>query len=695
MPPSKKKTQATERPSLKEGTTPSLHNTRMAWVAVLLLCAICVSVFAAAQARIQSVNDVILHGVTIGGVDVSDMTRDEAVDAVSRVYNARINGNPVYVYASNEDMASEARNPEVSDTDSIEEVRQNTVAWATNASELDAQVDYFALADTALAAGRGGVFAQLGLESVEEDIPVVVNLNNQMVDALAQEIDYTLGDPYDNFGVAMEGGKAYVTPGHDGYMVDREWLSSKISEALLKEDTVERAFVADVQYHEVQIDEESAQYTADLINTSIADGLNLNCGEVSWTLSPSQLAHWVRTEEMADGKGGHKLQPYINGAQAKSALLVAANGGFAEGSAKMAFEKNNGKIFVNISGADELPMVGDAVDEMDNVLFGGRAEKPLPAIEEHDEVPHVEVHTAKVPKQMTLEDAVQYGIVTIVSEYTTEYTAGAEARNHNIHLAADLIDQSITPGGKVWSFNEVVGGECDAEKGFEAAAIIANNETVDAIGGGVCQVATTVFNAAYQAGYDIVERSNHTLFIPSYPAGRDATIAWPELDLKFRNETNSDILLDMSYTDTTVTATIYGIDPGYTVNTDTGEMLPGQKAKTRYEYDAELGPGEEYTKSYGVDGQQITVIRYVYDSSDALVREDTFHSEYSAVDTVIVQGDASMVDKVEEGSEEMTEGEEITEGEESSEEMSSSIEEEWVDTGEEYYEEEVYTEEEW
>lgn len=658
------------RPSVKDKKLPNQAITRMAGTVALMVIALATIVFLAGAHRLYSVNETALAGVRVGGIDVSGQTQEQIVDSIARTYNERITSAPIYVYVSELDMTSEARNPEVGEFDSIEEVRAQTVAWATDATELDAQIDYGSLAAQALQAGKDSLSAKLGIDQISVDIPVSVNINNQAVDNFAQQIDYTLGDPYDNFGVEIDGDTAYVTEGHDGYMVDRSWLAEKLSDAMLQEDVSARAFVANVVYHKVQIDEQSASNTADLINAAIANGIDFTCGNTSWSLNSNQLAHWIRTEVMPDGQGAYKLQPYINPDQAKSALLVSANGGFAEGSAKMSFEENGDSYNVVISGASELPMVGEAVDDMDKVLFGGREETPLPSPSDGAETPHVEIRNAPVVSTMTLDEALEYGIVTIVSEYTTEYTEGAEARNHNIHLAAKLLDGSITQGGGIWSFNNIVGGECDEEKGFQAAGAIVNNETIDAIGGGICQVATTVFNAAYQAGYEIVERNNHSLYIASYPAGRDATISWPDLDLQFKNETASDILLEMSYTDSTVTATIYGIDPGYTVSTETGELLPGQKSKTRYEYDPELGAGGEYTKSYGSDGQEITVMRLVYDSDGNKVHEDTFHSNYDATDTIIVQGDSSAVSDVEEH--EFDAYEEYSEDEES-----VDIEEEW------------------
>ena len=127
------------------------------------------------------------------------------------------------------------------------------------------------------------------------------------------------------------------------------------------------------------------------------------------------------------------------------------------------------------------------------------------------------------------------GITGLVSSYTTIYAADAN-RVHNVRLVADLIDRTLIAPGTTFSFNETT-GERNADKGFLEAPVIINGELQTGLGGGVCQVSTTVFNAAYEAGLDITERTNHALYISHYPQGRDATVNYPDLDLKFVNDT--------------------------------------------------------------------------------------------------------------------------------------------------------------
>ena len=133
--------------------------------------------------------------------------------------------------------------------------------------------------------------------------------------------------------------------------------------------------------------------------------------------------------------------------------------------------------------------------------------------------------------QRTTEIAKTMGITSVVSSYTTTY-GGTPGRLNNVQLVAKLIDGTLIAPGETFSFNGTT-GERTAAKGFQEAPVIINGELQNGLGGGICQVSTTVFNAAFEAGLPITARTNHALYISHYPLGRDATVNYPDLDLKF------------------------------------------------------------------------------------------------------------------------------------------------------------------
>ena len=133
-------------------------------------------------------------------------------------------------------------------------------------------------------------------------------------------------------------------------------------------------------------------------------------------------------------------------------------------------------------------------------------------------------------------------------------------------LVAQLIDGALIAPGKTFSFNGTT-GERTAEKGFEEAPVIINGELQTGLGGGICQVSTTVFNAAYEAGLQIDERTNHALYISHYPLGRDATVNYPDLDLKFTNDTDHWLLLRTFVGSGSLTVNLYGTPQNRRVET--------------------------------------------------------------------------------------------------------------------------------
>ncbi|MDR2587243.1 MAG: VanW family protein, partial [Coriobacteriales bacterium] len=211
------------------------------------------------------------------------------------------------------------------------------------------------------------------------------------------------------------------------------------------------------------------------------------------------------------------------------------------------------------------------------------------------------------------------------------------AKVTNIQLAADLINNSFVEPGGVWSFNDTT-GECNAEKGFQQAKAIVEGEYVDEIGGGICQVATTIFNAVFDSGLPIAERVNHGFYLVAYPAGRDAAVSWRWPDLKFENDTGNWILITMSYTDSTVTCTLWGTNPGYRVETEDTGFTDRTDFETKEIENPELAKGEKHVKQEGVRGRTIVVTRYVYNSAGELLRKASFRSVYEPEKEIIEVG---------------------------------------------------------
>jgi hypothetical protein len=155
------------------------------------------------------------------------------------------------------------------------------------------------------------------------------------------------------------------------------------------------------------------------------------------------------------------------------------------------------------------------------------------------------------------------GITELVSSFTTHHPCCAP-RVTNIHRGADIIRGTVLEPGQVFSLNDIVGARTLA-KGFVVAPVYYEDFTED-VGGGISQLATTTFNAAWWGGFEIVEHHPHTIYFDRYPLGREATVNYPYLDLKFRNDSHHGVLVWTSYSDTSITVSLYGDTEGRAVH---------------------------------------------------------------------------------------------------------------------------------
>ncbi len=135
-----------------------------------------------------------------------------------------------------------------------------------------------------------------------------------------------------------------------------------------------------------------------------------------------------------------------------------------------------------------------------------------------------------------------WGVKEVVGEYSTRYNAEDLPRTQNLRRGAELINGSVVKPGEVFSLEEAL-GEVDYEHGFADAGVISNGEHIDSLGGGLSQVATTVFNAGFEAGMDDTEHHPHQYYFDRYPAGREATLWTGKLDVKFTNSTTHGVLV--------------------------------------------------------------------------------------------------------------------------------------------------------
>ncbi|WP_327377850.1 VanW family protein [Streptomyces sp. NBC_01216] len=235
------------------------------------------------------------------------------------------------------------------------------------------------------------------------------------------------------------------------------------------------------------------------------------------------------------------------------------------------------------------------------------------------------VTTARVEPELTRASAARMGIEEQMSTFTVEFPT-APYRTTNIGRAAELINGSLVRPGEVWSYNRTVGERTKAN-GFVDGTMILDGQYHSAPGGGVSAVATTVFNAIFFAGVKPVEYGAHSFYIERYPAGREATVAWGTLDLRFRNDSGHSIYIAASATDHSVTVSFLG-----TKKYDRVEAVAGPR--TRLTEPAERkGTGAACEPQTPLEGFDIDVDRVFHDGGAEVGRE-TFRTHYTPRDRV-------------------------------------------------------------
>jgi vancomycin resistance protein YoaR len=236
---------------------------------------------------------------------------------------------------------------------------------------------------------------------------------------------------------------------------------------------------------------------------------------------------------------------------------------------------------------------------------------------------------------LTTKEAKELGITRELVRYSTFYTGTAD-RITNLKLATTLLDGTRIAPGATFSFNKAVGPRTEA-RGFRSAPVIIGGTYEEGIGGGVSQVATTVFNAAWEAGLKIKERTAHALYISRYPLGRDATVNYPEIDLKFVNDTKHWLVMRAVPTETGIAISLLGAPTGRRVVSVAGELQEIGPAKIKRVPDPGLFVGEKVIEELGSPPRAVTVTRTVYIGNRVLY-EETWRTAYQSEPRVIRYG---------------------------------------------------------
>jgi vancomycin resistance protein YoaR len=214
----------------------------------------------------------------------------------------------------------------------------------------------------------------------------------------------------------------------------------------------------------------------------------------------------------------------------------------------------------------------------------------------------------KEPK-LTTQDAAGLGIKGLVMSFTTRHNC-CEPRVQNIHHAAAELDGQVLRPGERFSLNEFLGPRTEAS-GYHKAPTIVRGEMEDVYGGGISQLATTLFNAVLRGGYEIVQRQPHSVYFTRYPEGHEATVSYPEPDLIFRNDTAAGMVIKTNAAPTFISVLVFGDNGGRSTTVDKGRRYKIVDPPKEYEADEEMVPEKAKRLRAGQLGWTVLVSRKV------------------------------------------------------------------------------------
>jgi len=555
-------------------------------VVLLLLFGLVLLFGGAYVAAYSYAGDNVPRGTTVAGVDIGGRTVAEAQAALQAGLRTRASA-PIRVTAGD-------------------------TSRAVSPGEAGLSVDYIA---TVAEAGGGRSWDPGRLWDYYtggEEIAPVVDFDGARMQSLLTELQQEAGHEPVEGAVRFVDGEVRTTTPRSGTEIDPESAGTALQAAYLTEHPT---VSLDLEPLQPEIDQSDVQAALnEFANKAVSAPIRFDFGDAIIKLEPADFTSAITLVDQ-DGK----LVPKVNVPVLKKAIDAHLGGHGAPVDATVAIVDGEPTV------VPDKPGVGYNAQQVARRLLatvvsdaGDRTLKVKAT------VAHAAFRTA---------DAEKLGITEQVSTFTT-YFPYAEYRNINIGRAGELINGTILKPGETFSLNGTV-GERTRENGFTEGFIIDDGIFKEDLGGGVSQMATTTFNAAFFAGMTDVEHKPHSLYIDRYPIGREATVAWGSVDLQFRNDTPYGVLIDVHVTPSTVSSngvvTVRMFSTKYwDITTKTGSPYDYTDFKTRT-----LDTAGCHENS-GSKGFQIDIWRYFRRAgSSELVKTEKMHTTYIPSDTVI------------------------------------------------------------
>ncbi|MGP3689208.1 VanW family protein [Streptomyces sp. IBSNAI002] len=479
-------------------------------------------------------------------------------------------------------------------------------------AELGLSLDTEATLDRAERTGYGPVAVIGGLfASGDRDLEPVVRLDEPTGRAAIDRIGASAEQPVRDGSIAFEEGTAKAVAARPGVSLIEDRALDTLREAYLRPDAGPVALP--VEHTQPRIGaEETGRAMRQFARPAMSGPVTLTVDGTRIPISPAVLGEHLKMTV----DGASRLVPSLD---SKGLLADPAVAGPIGEATRIPRDAGFGV------GADGRVVLGDPGDAGRQVTQAALGKAVLPLLTRSGAARTAEVPTVEVQPDLTSAEAQRLGIKEKVSSFTVDFPA-APYRTTNIGRAVELINGSVVMPGEEWSFNRTV-GERTPENGFVDGIMINDGQYVKSPGGGVSAVATTMYNAVFFAGLKPVEHGAHSFYIERYPEGREATVAWGTLDLRWINDSGHPLYVQASSTDTSLTITLLGTKKYDEIRATKGPRTnitePGKRT----------GSGPLCEVQTPLEGFDVTVGRVFVQGGQEVKRED-FKTHYTPRDEV-------------------------------------------------------------
>ncbi|MHB8627285.1 MAG: VanW family protein [Aggregatilineales bacterium] len=570
----------------------------------------------------------IYPGVSAYGISLGGMARDEAVNALTQRFT----------YG----------------TQAVFTFRDGAKSWQLSAADLGVSFDPKMVADQSLAVGRSGGFVRGLLDQWHawvsgKPISPTIVYDQSRAAGFLQQIAVKTDRLTMDATILLKGTTVSTTVGQIGRTLDVNATLGLLREVILNMNT---GAEIPLVIHETPPAIQSAEDAAAQVRAALASPIqlyvdNAKAGEGPWQLAPNFIGGLLSIQRVDDGNGKAHYGVTANISPVQTLLQGLATQLHVDPvDARFVFDDTTKQLQVTKDSVNGRSLDTNAtLSAIQAALF--RADNRKVALAFHEEIPAVNSRAT----------AQQLGITEQIVAATTHFYGSTDNRRTNIQVAASRFQGLVIKPGQIFSFDQFL-GDVSPEGGYQSGLVIFGNQTITGVGGGVCQVSTTMFQAAFFAGLPIQERYAHGYRVGYYESGSavasgqlynsgvglDATVYAPQVDLVFTNDTPYYILIQEFFdpAQQALTFKFYSTSTGRVVTKD-GPYISNQvpHGPAIYKNSPDVAAGHTQQVDYSVDGADVHVYRTVTQNGKVLISHEDFFSHYLPWQAVFLVGGTS------------------------------------------------------